>query len=104
MLLAITRQRIRQVIDYLKDPDFTDPACVDAWEELVDELERADMTPEEAERKWLSVSTTLVLARVQLGLASERRAAPITIQRAKVLADRAENHSTAAWAAQELAL
>ena len=39
--------------DHLNDPDFTDPACVDAWEEMVDELEQAEMPPEEAERTWL---------------------------------------------------
>ena len=56
--------------DHLNDPDFTDSACVDAWEDLVDELEQAEMTLVEAERTWLSVSTTLVLARLQLGLVS----------------------------------
>jgi len=91
------------VIDHLKDPDFTDPACAAAWEELVDELERTDMPPAEAERAWLSVSTTLVLARLQLGLAGERGAAPITLRRAAALADRAERHSLVAWARRELA-
>lgn len=89
--------------DYLKDPDFTDPACVAVWEEWIDELERAEMTLEEANRTWLSVSSTLVLARLQLGLVSERGAAPITIQRAAALADRAERRSLSAWGRLELA-
>ena len=89
--------------DHLKDPDFTDPACVDAWEELVNELEQAEMPPEEAERTWRAVSTTLVLARLQLGLVSGRGGVPITIQRAAALADRAERHSLSAWGRAELA-
>ena len=89
--------------DYLKDPDFTDPACVAAWEEWIDELKRAEMGLEEANRTWLSVSSTLVLARLQLGLVSERGAAPITIRRAAALADRAERRSLTAWGRLELA-
>jgi len=91
------------VSDYLQDPDFADPACVAAWEELLDELDHAEMAPAEAERTWLSVSMTLVLARVQLGLASQRGAAPITIRRAAALADRAEWRSLRALAAREAA-
>ena len=52
---------------------------------------------EEANRTWLSVSSTLVLARLQIGLVSERGAAPITIRRAAALADRAERRSLTAW-------
>jgi hypothetical protein len=92
------------VSDYLKDPDFTDPACVAAWEELVDELERSDMSPVEAERTWQEISGILVLARLQLGLVGGRGAAPITVRRAAALADRAERRSLAAWGARELTL
>jgi len=91
------------VSDHFNDPDFTDPACVDAWEELVDELERAELTLEESERTWQSLSATLVLARLQLGLVSDRGAAPLTIRRAAALADRAERHSLSAWGRLETA-
>ena len=90
--------------DYLKEPDFMDPACVAVWEELVDELERRDMSPVEAERTWLGISDVLVLARLQLGLVGGGGAAPITVRRAAALADRAKRHSLAAGGARELAL
>jgi hypothetical protein len=90
--------------DYLKEPDLMDPACVAAWEELVDELERSEMSPVEAEHRWLETAAVLVLARLQLGLIGGRGAAPITLRRAAALADRAERHSLAAWGARELAL
>ena len=89
--------------DHLNDPDFTDPACVAAWEEMVNELKQAEMPPQEAKRTWLAVSTTLVLARLQLGLVSGRGGVPITIQRAAALADRAERRSLSAWGRVELA-
>ena len=89
--------------DHLKDPDLTDPMCVDVWEEFVDELEQAEMTPEQAKRTWQSVSATLVLAWLQVGLVSGRGAVPITIQRAAALADRAERHSLTAWGRLEVA-
>jgi hypothetical protein len=91
------------VTDHLNDPDFTEPACVAAWEELVDELERSDLSLAEAERKWSEISTTLILARLQLGLSSGRGAALITLRRAAALADRAERHALSAWGRLELA-
>ena len=79
--------------DDFHDPDFCDPACVAAWEQLVERTERRDMSLFDAERTWREIWTTLTLARLHLDLAKGRGAVPITVQRAAALADRAERHA-----------
>lgn len=88
---------------HLTAPDFLDPACVAAWEQLIDELERTDMQAVEAERTWLQIAAVLLLARLQLGLVSAR-VAPLTLRRVAALADRAERLSFAAWGHAAMAL
>lgn len=74
-----------------------------AWEHLVDELDRAKLPPDEAQQRRAEISATLALARLQLELASGRRATPITLRRTVALADCVERRALSAWTRLELA-